>query len=297
MTIIEVKPFNISGFRKALKLRIPNKIDPNLKRNLRHGWLLPYLVNADLATWGRWDYWIRMMEAKTLLEEPIPEIDFEEFPGGNERVRNHLEKCLDLIPNIYKGGWLSWSSWRYMDYFIDWLLYGFGCHLQKELPAEPPGCEGASMRLYQIFDLNFLVGYPYDYFGYILSANNFGKSLGFEPTPFDITQVLMRVSGLGLPGKDYRLKTVYDCCLGTGRLLLLASNYSLRLYGQELHYTIHRAAIVNGYLNAPWMVKPFPFLDDLPDNNIVVNANELPTFGQYFTEEDETIPSFDHFFQ
>lgn len=27
------------------------------KPNLEHGWLQPILIELDLATWGRWDWW------------------------------------------------------------------------------------------------------------------------------------------------------------------------------------------------------------------------------------------------
>ncbi len=32
---------------------------PDLKRNLTHGWLLPYLGQIDNLLWGRWQYWAR----------------------------------------------------------------------------------------------------------------------------------------------------------------------------------------------------------------------------------------------
>jgi len=44
-------------------------------------------------------------------------------------------------------------------------------------------------------------------------------------------------------------------------MLLVASNYSYRLYGADIDGTVIKATLVNGYLYAPWLVKPFPFLD------------------------------------
>jgi hypothetical protein len=158
-----------------------------------------------------------------------------------------------------------------MNYFLDWLLFGFG-HPGYDLPDEPSGCSGASMRLYQMFNLNLLTAYPHDYLGDILAINHFGKRSGFYPTPMPVcilmTQMLMHdvISGdlAEIPARgrhDSRLETVCDPCLGTGRLLLTASNYSLRLYGQDINDTVIKAALVNGYLYAPWLVKPLPFLD------------------------------------
>ena len=66
-----------------------------------------------------------------------------------------------------------------------------------------------------------------------------------------------------MEGKDEetRVQTVCDPAVGTGRFLLTASNYSLRLYGQDIDPTMCMATLVNGYLFAPWLVRPFPFLD------------------------------------
>jgi hypothetical protein len=143
---------------------------------------------------------------------------------------------------------------------MDWLLYGFGYSGQPTLPSEPSGCEGASMRLYQYFNLAWPICYPWDYFGAILAANQHGRSLGFYPTPMAVVDVITRMT-INDKG-DNRCKKVADPCLGTGRMLLYASNYCLRLYGQDINPTVIKASLVNGYLYAPWLVKPFPFLDD-----------------------------------
>ena len=60
---------------------------------------------------------------------------------------------------------------------------------------------------------------------------------------------------------DARTKTVMDPCVGTGRMLLAASNHSYRLYGCDINPTVIKATLINGFLYAPWLVRPFPFLD------------------------------------
>lgn len=62
-------------------------------------------------------------------------------------------------------------------------------------------------------------------------------------------------------GKDCRRESVCDPCVGTGRMLLHASNHSLRLYGLDIDATLCKATLVNGYLYAPWMVRPLAWLD------------------------------------
>ncbi len=139
---------SVKEFRQLLSEHKPNKIDPNLHRNLNRGWMLPYLLGTDSYVWGRWNYWAQMEQAQRLMDWDIPKIEFDN--GGYSECADrsptykHLEECLDLIPK--NQHWRSWSSDTYLMYFLDWLLFGFGT-LEKE-PTEPSGCEGASMRLY-----------------------------------------------------------------------------------------------------------------------------------------------------
>jgi hypothetical protein len=169
------------------------KLDPHLKRDLKHGWLFLYLTQTEKLMWGRWHYWqeCQMLpevawerwkweKAIAIIEnrkpEAIPEFVIEhtlpdrEIPqiswAYNEQAEKMLLDCLDAIP--VSGGWNSWSSWSYLRYFLHWLLFGLGHPGYKQLPEESQGCEGASMRLYQLFDLSYLLMFPYDYFGRIL---------------------------------------------------------------------------------------------------------------------------------
>lgn len=60
--------------------------------------------------------------------------------------------------------------------------------------------------------------------------------------------------------QDMRAETVLGPCVGTERMLLHASNHSLRLYGMDIDGTFCKATLVNGYLWAPWLVRPIPWL-------------------------------------
>lgn len=93
----------IQLWRQKLRQYKPRKINPDLERDLQHGWILPYLLSIDAYTWERWDYWYRLMEAGKLLDEPIPQIEFncegKNAEGFGSGTMKHLEKCLNLIPN------------------------------------------------------------------------------------------------------------------------------------------------------------------------------------------------------
>lgn len=255
-------PADITSLRAIASRWQPNKFDPSVKKELPHGWLIPALLEFDRIAWQRWDYWATLRNAGHLPPDfPIPEINFEsESNARNNCAQKHLEQCLDLIPNEGRGGWAGWTSWINVEFFLDWTLYGFGYHAQTTLPEEPRGCKGASDRLFQYFNLGLFVAFPYDYWGVLLATNKFGKRQGFYPTPMDVCKVMVALTFTDRDDKDYRSCSTYDPCVGTGRLLLLASNYSLVLYAQDINAIVIKATLFNSYLYAPWIVKPLPFL-------------------------------------
>jgi hypothetical protein len=236
----------------ATSKHFPKEVDWDYRRPtpLEAGWLLPCLLEADSITHQRWDHWTRIMEAGGLIDDPIPPISWDR----GERVMKMLDRSLNSITR--GGGWQGWSSWRHLNYFLDWILFGLG-HT-KEAPKDE---EGASDRLYQAFCLEALLAYPYDYFGDIMAENAFGRQNGFFPTPMHVVELMVRMQ---MDGEDMRSETVMDCCMGTGRMLLCAASASYRLYGQDIDQTVIKAALVNGYLYAPWLVKPFGFWDNEP---------------------------------
>jgi hypothetical protein len=239
--------------RAQIEAAKPRPFDPDVrpKQPLAHGWLLQFLLEADRFTWGRWEHWFEMMQVGKAVGEGIPQIEWTHSPAA----RKMLENALNSITRY--GGWQGWSSWQYINYFFEWMLFGLGHDGHKTPPKEPAGSEGASDRLFQTFNLETLLAFPSDYFGDILADNQFGKQSGFFPTPMNIVEMMVRMVIDG----DAREKTVCDPCVGTGRMLLAASNYSYRLYGVDIDGTVIKATLINGYLYAPWLVKPFPFLD------------------------------------
>lgn len=229
-----------------------------LKEPLTFGWLLPYLLGLEDMTWGRWQYWTETKLAGQLLPEPIPQIEWATEHGEGSYGWKMLDRCLNSVTR--HGEWRGWSASEHFDYFLDWILFGLGDYSQKELPEERAGCEGASARLYQLFNLEPLLAYPHDYFGDIMAASGFGKHSGFYPTPMEVASMMVQMQ---MDGEDCRAKSCCDPCIGTGRMILCASNYSMRLYGQDINRSVIKAALVNGYMYAPWLVRPLAFLDDL----------------------------------
>ena len=257
------------------------KLDPHLKRDLKHGWLFPYLAQIENLMWSRWQYWSecqimpelawqrwKLEKTIALIEnrkpEAIPEFVIEhtlpdrEIPQVSWRYNEQAEKmlidCLDAIPT--SGGWNSWSSWTYLRYFLHWLLFGLGHPAYKELPEEPQSCEGASMRLYQLFDLSYLLMFPYDYFGRLLpqiSGKKAQQATGFFPTPMVVSEFISKILDFDRSGnKLARVQTVNEPAVGTGSMLLTQSNYNLCAIGIDINRDLLECALIQFALYAPW---------------------------------------------
>ncbi|MGB3204352.1 MAG: hypothetical protein WBB28_05125 [Crinalium sp.] len=279
------------------------KLDPNLKRELQHGWLLSYIGEIDRLLWGRWDYWAqcnvmpehaysrlkmepalalienRPIEAlpkfvieETLPKEPIPQITWE----YSASVSKMLDRTLDGISN--SSTWRSWGScWDYIRYFLKWAFYGLGHPKQPELPPEPRHCEGASMRLYQLFDAGLMLLFPEDYWGRLIpeiTSKSSQQASGFYPTPLHIMEFMTQIVSTK---EDDRASSFYEPCVGTGSAMLAMSNHCLSGVGQDIDPLLLDCALFQMYLYAPWMAVPIWWLgntDLLLGNSL---SAEIPT--------------------
>lgn len=236
--------------------------DFTLSKPLTWGWMLPYLMGLDDMTWHRWEYWAQTKIAGRLLPHGIPRIEWASEHGEGSPGRRMLERAMNGVTKY--GEWRGWSGADNLSYFFDWLLFGFGDRSQQEPPKERSDCQGASDRLYQLFNLEPLLAYPHDYLGDILAEGAYGKHCGFYPTPMEIAAMMVQMqmgNDSTEPGQDQRSMSVCDPAAGTGRMLLCASNYSMRLYGNDINQIVIKACLVNGWLYAPWLVKGLDFLE------------------------------------
>jgi hypothetical protein len=184
-----------------------------------------------------------------LLDEPIPQVT---FGSPDNRVFCLLHDWSKLI------GWDSggWSDFRAL---LDWLCWGLA------LACEPPRlADEVSEKLYRGVDLGPLLYAPHDYLGAHVAA---GKArgwnpTGFYPTPHSVVECMVRLSVHDARGEDRdpRTLSVCDPCVGSGRMLLSASNYSLCLFGQDIDPLAVAMCKINGALYAPWLSFPLPAL-------------------------------------
>jgi hypothetical protein len=153
----------------------------------------------------------------------------------------------------------SWMS------FIEWLLWGFGAKLQPDFSIKVS--EDISWYWYKTFYPGLLMKFPHYYISWrsceLAGMAKSGNSNGYFPTPQNIVK---RMNLMTMTDAD-KTKTVCDPCAGTGIMLLEASNFSLRLYAQDISLNMCKMATVNAFIYVPWMAC-------LADNLIDWNTKE-----------------------
>jgi hypothetical protein len=214
------------------------------------GWLLPYVIQIHAycpTVPDRWGYLLRTLEAGKLLDEPIPQIT---FGPPDPQIPTLLRTWSGLIG--YDCG--GWSDFRTL---LDWLAWGLA--LNNE---EPFLTDEVNEKLYRQVNIGPLLAQPYDYLGDFVAAHkaNGWNPTGFFPTPHTVVHLMvsMLLHDTKQEGRDPRLLSVCDPCVGSGRMLLHASNFSLNLWGQDIDPLAVTMCKINGALYAPWMSFPLP---------------------------------------
>ena len=229
--------------------RLPRLGDDRAPWHYR-GWLLAYVIlihERCPSVADRWGYHLRTVEAGRLLDEPIPQIAFG-LPDN--KVASRLHEWSAIIGHDCGG----WSDFRTL---LDWLLWGLA--LSKE---EPHLTEQVNEKLYRNVDLGPMLVQPYDYLGDFVAQ---GRAKGwnptaFFPTPHNVVEFMVRMTMADSrdDGRDPRVRSVNDPCVGSGRMLLHASNFSLNLWGQDIDPLAVAMCKINGALYAPWLAFPLP---------------------------------------
>lgn len=216
------------------------------------GWLLYHvqICDAHPSLPGRWGHYLRTLEAGHLLNEPIPRIEFRDCPPPDGR--RMLEKCLNLIERRE-------YTWEGFNLFVEWLAWGLA--VSRQLPRLE---EQTNEALYRTFNLEPLLLHPHDYLGEILSdrRSNGWNPHAFFPTPSTVVEMMVQMIFIGTDPDDageidMRRKAVLDPAVGTGRMLLHASNFSYCLYGCDIDPLVTMICRVNAACYAPWMAFPF----------------------------------------
>lgn len=112
---------------------------------------------------------------------------------------------------------------------------------------------------YREFDLFLVLDNPTDYLSYVLceqTSQGYKSGLGYYPTPFQITRMMVEMVHGDGDAEAMKKQTVYDPCVGCGAMLLPASNYFLRGYGQDISNIAVKLCTIQMYFYAPWFARP-----------------------------------------
>jgi hypothetical protein len=168
-----------------------------------------------------------------------------------------VEACLKAIaPNT--------SFFRSLQYFSEWLLFGFGHPSQPEAPIEPMcSNKNAAQKLTVTLELEQLIRCPADYFGHLLATSSYGQNSSnrFYPTlqPVAGTMAAVAIAAATNHGNKPPFHA-FEPCLGTGRLALALSNHCRSLTGWERDAFLLKVATTNFMLYAPDFALPIPAL-------------------------------------
>jgi hypothetical protein len=235
------------------------------------GWQLYYAQAADMTPIGsgRWRWYLDAFERRRLPDTPIPRIEFDSVHHGGSAGLKMIEKAVDIL-------FEDTGSWTALPRLVDWLSYSFGL-----VNEEPRGLsDKVQEKLYRHWNLEPLIKHPADYFGNLICEYKGGgwrNKSGFYPTPHAVVECMTRMVMADMParmpdGRDPRIATVCDPCVGTGRMLMHASNYSLCLYGQDIDPLVCAVTKINGALYVPWMT--FPFAQAVLDTGLAQGVYE-----------------------
>ncbi|MGO4695579.1 N-6 DNA methylase [Paenibacillus sp. 2TAB26] len=232
-------PHEVSGYARAIGGMPKSHLEVFDKR----GWLLPFLFTYDALLWGRWDYWLEIRQKGTITGSgPIPQIEWADLGSARTlATKNMFTSCLSHHEAT-------------IDHFSDWLLWGLASTDEK-----PRISAKLNEHFYREFDLFLVLDNPTDYLSQVLcdeTGKGYKSGLGYFPTPFPITRMMVEMThGDGDPEEKKR-QAVMDPCVGTGAMLLPASNYFLRGYAQDISGIAVKLCKIQMYFYAPWYASP-----------------------------------------
>ena len=240
-------------------------VEDEIKPWRYRGWLIPYiqLCEANPNVSSRYDYVIRTLDAGHLLDEPLPQCNF--VSEGSVDAKAGTKMLADMVKIAeYRSGYA-----RSIDLVCQRPGFALG------VSQNPPEIADRDQeQLYRLFDISkwssTIRPITSDSTWLELSV---GQSAGFYPTPMCICTMMAMMTYANHDGR--RTENVLDCAVGTGRLLLAASNYSLRLYGQDINSLCVLACKINMALFAPWFHIPESFYGDVKPVEVTEQGGEL----------------------
>ena len=225
------------------------------------GFLALALIDADEKTTKRWDWHLRNLSTNKITL-PIPQIKFLGM------VEPKTMKMLRTMINTIKeeGHYGSQAAEK----LIEWLAWGFGIKDVTTFPITQKIHE----KMKEQFKIQPLLEYPSDYFAVLLGESGHAGGPGWFATPMNITELITQVVFNKEKSKPW--ENLNEPCLGTGSMVLPASNYCLSISGQDISPIMILTAKVNFMLYVPWAAIPYPkeMLKKLEEENKNGSVNQ-----------------------
>ncbi len=247
--------------------RLP-RLDERERPYAYRGWIQPYLQGWEMQLRqeeSRYAYFYELWLTGELGDRPIPRLDFQDTQRNGGAALKNIWQCISICD---EGG-----SWSGLTDFIYWLAFGLGVHTEASQLSDK-----VQAQLYRKFNVKSWLEAPYDYLGDLLCERKKGwNPAGFFPTPHAVVEMMVRMT-FG-EDEDQRALTVNDPAVGTGRMLLHASNFSLRLSGQDIDPLCVAICKINGALYAPWLAFGLPpslFSKSTTEMPLIPAPNPIP---------------------
>lgn len=241
------------------------------KMTTQRGWFQTRLWQMEDLLNGRWGYWLAICMNGTVGQGPewaIPQLNFAaHFENGNPTcarfaeltANEHGRKVLEMVGGpaearkhalkLFEEG-LDHGG-NSLQQLVDWWLWGFGSNRLKERPRVS---ERGALAMYSGLELHRLVGNPADWGSAVMTGlEQTRKGSAWFPTPMHVARMMTKMT-FEADGRDTRLLSVLEPCVGTGVFLLEASNYSLDLSGVDIDPLMCSWCEFAGWLFMPWLV-------------------------------------------
>ena len=277
-------------------------ISPDFPENFKPygtepGWMLRPLAFQEGQINNRWLFWEESNNNKKIMTAAWKKIDFSELNIPTIEMLGH---CIKQIEPDFENSQFKWNA---IHYFFDWLLWSLGHSSVPDFPqivnyyGEGNFTEWqrtAHNRLMQVFDINYIILFPGDYFGYFLETFSddteaYKFSLTTEKAQIWCNHHFKNQSSNSIDINDL----ILDPNVESGRLLLAASNYATKCIGVSANTWESKAAILNLYFYAPHLLYEFDFLNsDINWNKTFEFANKISELKGCLLASDYDSPSY-----
>ena len=205
------------------------------------GFLIPALIIADEKNSKRWEWHLNNL-TQNKITLPIPQIKFLSMPEPNT-----LKMLRNMTNTIKEEGHYGSQA---AELLVEWFAWGFGI---KDINTFRLS-EKVHQKLQEQFKLELMLQNPADYFARLFEESGHAGGPGWFATPMNVTEMITQM--IFPTTKPWEV--INEPAIGTGSMVLPASNYSLNITGQDISPLMILTAKVNFTLYVPWAIVPYP---------------------------------------